>query len=141
MSTCLAHRTALGSAPTAVGAARRYVRGVLQSQRVDEKVTGIVELLTSEIVTNAVLHAEGAGELTLTVTGDTIRVEVDDPSALRPVRRSVGGDAVGGRGLAIVSALARAWGVEPGHHGKRVWFEVDRPGEGQPTLARRINRS
>jgi anti-sigma regulatory factor (Ser/Thr protein kinase) len=100
---------------------------VLSSQRVDEKVTGIVELLTSEVVTNAVLHAHGAGELALTVTGDTIRVEVDDQSGLLPVRQCAGRDALGGRGLSIVAALARAWGVEPMRRGKRVWFEVDRP--------------
>lgn len=126
MSTSLARHTALGSAPAAV-AARRYVREVLQSQRVDEKVTGVVELLTSEIVTNALLHAHAAGELALTVTADTIRVEVDDPSGLQPVRQCAGRDALGGRGLAIVAALARAWGVEPKSQGKRVWFEVDRP--------------
>lgn len=127
MSTSLAHRTPFGSAPSAVGVARRYVRDVLHSERVDEKVTGVVELLTSEVVTNAVLHAHGAGELALTVTEDTIRVEVDDPSGLLPVRRCAGRDALGGRGLAIVAVLARAWGVEPNREGKRVWFEVDRP--------------
>jgi len=127
VSTSLARHTALGSAPAAVGAARRYVREVLQSQRVDEKVTGVVELLTSEIVTNALLHAHGGGELALTVTGDTIRVEVDDPSGLQPIRQCAGRDALGGRGLAIVAALARGWGVEPKRQGKRVWFEVDRP--------------
>ena len=126
MSTSLARHTALGSTHAAVGAARRYVREVLQSQRVDEKVTGVVELLTSEIVTNALLHADGAGELALTVTGDTIRVEVDDPSGLQPIRQCAGRDALGGRGLAIVAALARTWGVEPKGQGKRVWFEVDR---------------
>ena len=126
MSTSLAHRTPFGSAPSAVGAARRYVREVLHSARVDEKVTGVVELLTSEVVTNAVLHAHGAGELALTVTGDTIRVEVDDPSGLLPVRQCAGRDALGGRGLAIVAALARDWGVESKGQGKQVWFEVDR---------------
>lgn len=125
MSTSLARRTLLGSAPATVGAARRYVREALHSQGVDEKVMGIVELLTSEIVTNAVLHAHGAGELALTITGDTIRVEVDDLSGVLPSRRCAGRDAVGGRGLAIVAALARAWGVETKRQGKRVWFEVD----------------
>lgn len=113
-----------------MGAARRYVREVLHSERVDEKVTGVVELLTSEVVTNAVVHAHGAGELALTITGNTIRVEVDDPSGLVPVRQCAGRDALGGRGLAIVATLARAWGVEPRRQGKRVWFEVDRPRRG-----------
>ena len=103
------------------------MREVLHSERVDEKVTGVVELLTSEVVTNAVRHAHGAGELALTITGDTIRVEVDDTSGLLPTRRCAGRDALGGRGMAIVAALARDWGVEPKRQGKRVWFEVDRP--------------
>lgn len=133
MSNSLAHRTPLGSAPGTVGAARQYVREVLRRQRVDEKVTGIVELLTSEVVTNAVVHAHGAGELALTITRDTIRVEVDDPSGLLPVRHRAGRDALGGRGLTIVAALARAWGVEPKRQGKQVWFEVDRPPTGRST--------
>lgn len=119
-------RTPLGGSPTTAGAARRYVRQVLGDHHVNEKVTGIVELLTSEVVTNALLHARGAEELFVFVWPEVIRVEVEDPSSLLPARRLAGVDAVSGRGLTIVNGLARNWGVEMGSRGKRVWFEVDR---------------
>jgi anti-sigma regulatory factor (Ser/Thr protein kinase) len=118
--------TPLGSSPATAGAARRYVRRILSGYDVNEKVMGTVELLTSEVVTNALLHARGAGELSLHVSSTTIRVEVEDPSSLMPARRQAGVEAVSGRGLTIVDGLATSWGVEPGRRGKRVWFEVDR---------------
>jgi len=131
-STQLSRRTPLGSSPASAGTARRYVRGVLGQHHVSEKVTGIVELLTSEVVTNALLHARCAGELAVYVTPTTVRVEVEDPSSLLPTRRRPAADSVTGRGLTIVDRLARSWGVEPGIRGKRVWFEVDREGFTRP---------
>ncbi|MGH8993860.1 MAG: ATP-binding protein [Acidimicrobiia bacterium] len=127
----ISRRTPLGGSPTTAGAARRYVRGVLGDHHVNAKVTGVVELLTSELVTNALLHARGAEELSVHVWPTVVRVEVEDPSSLLPSRRQAGADAVSGRGLTIVDALSRAWGVENGARGKRVWFEVDR-GEDSP---------
>ena len=126
ISTQLSRRTSLGSALASAGAARRYVRGVLANHHVNAKVTGVVELLTSEVVTNALLHARCAGELAVYVSPDSIRVEVEDPSALLPTVQDASIESVSGRGLTIVDGLARSWGVEPGVGGKRVWFEVDR---------------
>ncbi len=122
----VSRRSPLGGSPATAGAARRYVRQVLGDHHVNEKVTGVVELLTSELVTNALLHARHAEELSVFVWPSVIRVEVEDPSALLPTRRRAGVDAVAGRGLTIVDGLSRAWGVEAGARGKRVWFEVDR---------------
>ena len=126
ISTPTSRCAPLGSSPATAGVARRYVRQVLGVHHVNEKVTGVVELLTSEVVTNALLHARSAGALSVYVSPTTIRVEVEDPSSLMPTRRQAGVEAVSGRGLNIVNGLARAWGVEPGIRGKRVWFEVDR---------------
>jgi anti-sigma regulatory factor (Ser/Thr protein kinase) len=119
-------RTTLGATPATARSARRQVRRVLGEHGVNEKVTGVVELLTSEVVTNALLHARSASSLCVRVWPTVIRVEVEDPSSLLPIPRQAGLDAVSGRGLAIVSALAQTWGVEPGPRGKRVWFEVGR---------------
>jgi anti-sigma regulatory factor (Ser/Thr protein kinase) len=126
ISTPTSRCTSLGTSPATAGVARRYVRRVLGGQCVNDKVTGVVELLTSEVVTNALLHARSVGELAVYVSDTTIRVEVEDPSSLMPARRQGGVEAVSGRGLNIVDRLAAAWGVEPGRRGKRVWFEVDR---------------
>ena len=135
ISPTVSRSTRLGSSPATAGAARRYVRGVLSGYDVNEKVMGTVELLTSEVVTNALLHARGAGVLSLHVSSTTIRVEVEDPSSLMPARRQAGVDAVSGRGLTIVDGLAASWGVEPGCQGKRVWFEVDREHPGREIRA------
>lgn len=113
---------------------------MLVDHQVDEKVTGIVELLTSELVTNALVHARGAEGLSVYVWPRVIRVEVDDLSALLPTPRRAGLEAVSGRGLTIVDALARSWGVETGRRGKRVWFEVDRLADGAPVRSRAVSK-
>lgn len=119
-------RTMLTAHPTSVGAARRFVRDVLMSRRVADSVVDTVELLTSEVVTNAILHGRSGPELAVTVAGDAVRVAVQDLSPDVPVRRLGRLDDVSGRGVVIVEELASAWGVEVGRDGsKRVWFEVD----------------
>ncbi|HLF41353.1 MAG TPA: ATP-binding protein [Acidimicrobiia bacterium] len=120
-------RTSLEPSLTSVGAARRFVRDVLITRQVDGSVVDVVELLTSEVVTNALLHARSAEELVVELHASCVRVAITDSSCDWPVRRSIEPDAVSGRGIAIVDALAHAWGVDPiSEGGKRVWFEVVR---------------
>jgi anti-sigma regulatory factor (Ser/Thr protein kinase) len=119
-------KTTLSPYPTSVGAARRFVRDVLSSRRVVDDVVETVELLTSEVVTNAIVHAGSAPELVVRVRRDRVRVEVNDKSPAVPVVRVVDPAAVSGRGMVIVEELAGAWGVEHIPRGKRVWFEVAR---------------
>jgi anti-sigma regulatory factor (Ser/Thr protein kinase) len=111
--------------PTSVGAARRFVRDVLMSRQVPDSVVGIVELLTSEVVTNAIVHGRSGPRLVIQIGEDVIRVAVCDLSADVPVRRRARVDDVNGRGVVIVDELASAWGVECEQDGgKQVWFEV-----------------
>ncbi|MEV6050232.1 ATP-binding protein [Streptomyces sp. NPDC052107] len=56
----------------------------------------------------------------------TVRVEVADSSSRAPVPRCAGGDATGGRGLALVDCLADRWGWSPEGAGKSIWCELDR---------------
>lgn len=116
--------TQLPAALTSARAARAFIRDSLGSL-VDPDVLDTVELLTSEVVTNALLHAGAAPVVALTRPGGRIRVSVEDSSTHWPVRRNVAPTAIAGRGVALVDALASSWGVEllPGA-GKRVWFEV-----------------
>ena len=122
--TCV--RTSLEPSLTSVGAARRFVRDVLVTRQVASGVVDVVELLTSEVVTNALLHALAAEELVVQLSAACVRIEISDSSAEWPVRQTVGVDAISGRGIAIVDALAQSWGVDPATTGKRVWFEVAR---------------
>ncbi|MEW2255792.1 ATP-binding protein [Streptomyces sp. NPDC047869] len=56
----------------------------------------------------------------------TVRLEVADTSSRAPVPRCAGGDATGGRGLALVDCLADRWGWHPEGSGKSIWCELDR---------------
>jgi anti-sigma regulatory factor (Ser/Thr protein kinase) len=83
------------------------------------------ELLVSELVTNAVLHARSSTRVLIEREGTTLRISVFDTSPTRPRLRELGPDAVTGRGLLLVDRIARRWGVDPDAPGKCVWFEVD----------------
>ena len=91
------------------------------------EVVEVVELLISEVVTNAILHTSSPPELKIEVRPDCVRVEVrdTDPQLRARVRSTEDPTATSGRGLAIVDRLATAWGIEtkPGVS-KVVWFEV-----------------
>jgi anti-sigma regulatory factor (Ser/Thr protein kinase) len=114
---------------TSPGEARRFVGDVLRSHGLG---TGdLVEaavLLTSELVTNAVLHTGGTINVDVDLDLTAVRVEVGDTSAEEPVPRDPTTEATSGRGLHLVEAMARAWGVEQQRNdGKVVWFELDVP--------------
>ena len=109
--------------------ARRFVGTRLQSWD-SASVTDIAVLLTSEIVTNAVLHAGPHDSLTATVlnlsqSDGVTRVEVVDANVPLPVVGDRNLDRKSGRGLLLLDALADSWGVTAGGDGKLVWFEVN----------------
>ncbi|HUQ40710.1 MAG TPA: ATP-binding protein [Acidimicrobiales bacterium] len=117
-------RTQLRPDPTSVRAARQFIATALAEWHHEELLDAAV-LLTSELVTNAVLYARTAISIVVDLTGDRLRVEVIDSNPLPPIPRVAGEDATSGRGLALVEALARAWGIDTiPPSGKRVWFEV-----------------
>lgn len=82
------------------------------------------ELLTTELVTNAIVHASSKSQLYLRAAGEVVRVEVTDPDDRLPTMGASDVDALNGRGLVIVNGFASAWGVEPTTGGKTVWFEL-----------------
>jgi len=86
-------------------------------------VTDAAELLVSELVTNAVRHAETGLVLHISVTPG-IRVVVEDTSPDPIQERVAAVDTDAGRGLALVNALSSAWGWESSIFGKRTWFEL-----------------
>ncbi|MCU1501136.1 MAG: hypothetical protein JWM12_490 [Ilumatobacteraceae bacterium] len=82
-------------------------------------------LCVSEVVTNAVLHAERPIRVVAETTNGGIRVEVTDCSDVMPVRRSPDDHSPTGRGLLLLDALTSEWGVEPALNGKTVWFVIE----------------
>jgi anti-sigma regulatory factor (Ser/Thr protein kinase) len=92
-----------------------------------EGVVSDVELLTSEVVSNAVRHAnlDPSQEIVLRIVSDGyVRVEVADPGPPFEAKRRRRGSGSSGWGLFLVDALATSWGVEPEGAGKKVWFEL-----------------
>ncbi len=121
--------TTLEADPVSVSAARRFVvEALVASGRPGDADT--VELLVSELVTNAVLHARSRTELVVQVEGETLRVEVRDTSCNLPTVRAHGRESETGRGLELVELLSDRWGAEldegpeAGGDGKSVWFEL-----------------
>ncbi|KOG32172.1 MULTISPECIES: SpoIIE family protein phosphatase [Streptomyces] len=112
-----------------VAAARAFVRDTLQGWGHPELVDDAV-VLTSELVTNAVIHAGTAADVLCLRSDDSIRVEVADryPEREIPVQsgRSFGSpDRENGRGLLLCAALAHRWGVDYSPTRKHVWFHLD----------------
>jgi anti-sigma regulatory factor (Ser/Thr protein kinase) len=110
--------------PTSVGEARRIVRRLLTTAG-DVDLVDPAELLVSEIVTNAVLHAGTAIDLRCTLIDHSLLVEVDDGGRQLPSSRGYDDSTVcGGRGLVLLEHVAERWGVIPTFGGKTVWFLV-----------------
>jgi anti-sigma regulatory factor (Ser/Thr protein kinase) len=113
----------------APGLARRYLAS--RAAAWPAGLLDLVELLASEVVSNAVLHGHGPVELLLNDDGTRLRVEVGD-GAPGPLPWMPGQPADGheqGRGLLIVDYLADRWGCRPHATapGKIVWFELRYP--------------
>ncbi|MFI7128920.1 ATP-binding protein [Nonomuraea sp. NPDC050153] len=113
----------LPSVPAGVGAARSLVRTELTGWGLERLIDDCV-LIVSELVTNAVRYGGSAYALRLENRTDRLYGEVFDPGDGEPHPCSPDADALSGRGLQIVSAIADDWGVAPADGGKVVWFSV-----------------
>ncbi|MEU3183493.1 SpoIIE family protein phosphatase [Streptomyces sp. NPDC006923] len=115
-------RYQLAPDPAEVARARRLVRGRLLDWGLPDAVEP-AELMVSELVTNAVRHA-GPGRVWLRlVRTDTLLCEVGDDEPAPATLLDAGPDDESGRGLRVVSGLARDWGTSRTPSGKTVWFE------------------
>ncbi|MFJ8540371.1 SpoIIE family protein phosphatase [Streptomyces sp. NPDC093591] len=115
-----------------VASARSFVRDTLQGWGFADIVDDAV-VLTSELVTNAVVHAGTSADVLCLRSDDGVRIEVADryPEREIPLQGSpvnMGSpDREGGRGLQLCAALAACWGVEYTPTHKQVWFQLDLP--------------
>lgn len=115
-----------------VATARSFVRDTLQGWGYSDVVDDAV-VLTSELVTNAVVHAGTSADVLCLRTEDGVRVEVADRYPEREVPMQGTGQSLGspdrenGRGLLLCAALASRWGVDYSPTRKQVWFQLDLP--------------
>lgn len=114
----------LNRSPSEARTARRHVAEVCRCVHPD--VVSMAQLLTSELFTNALDHADGAITLSVVLDSAELRVEVTDHSDGSPVVRDVDVEDEHGRGMLLVDELASAWGAGryPRGRGKYVWFSL-----------------
>jgi anti-sigma regulatory factor (Ser/Thr protein kinase) len=112
-----------GRRPEEVPAARRFIRNALDGH----PVACDAELLTCELVTNAVQHATDAGWVTVAVMrrGAVVHVDViDDGRSGLPHWREATSRDEGGRGFQLVNEIAERWGFLRERASTCVWFEL-----------------
>jgi len=125
----------MAALPQAAGRARAYTRWVLGTWPL-QAVTDTIELLVSELITNALNETGVADEpdhsrlvgkvnpiyLCLSALAETLLIEVWDASSTPPLKRAASGEDETGRGLMLVQALSKEWGSEVlKTGGKVVW--------------------
>lgn len=115
--------------------ARRAVRTTLGPRGVEAETIHRAMLVARELVTNAIVHTPSeAVSLAIGLRPEAVRLEVRDRSPDPPLLRHPEPTSTGGRGLLVVDALARDWGVSRlTGGGKGVWAEIAWPGPGGGT--------
>jgi len=127
-STSPCAHLALTAEPRASVLARAFVREAVADD--DEDLVSEVALLTSELVTNAVIHARTPIEIGVVRDDERVLVAVGDRDLARPEQQPYSIERAGGRGLLIVRELSDSWGVTSYEKGKAVWFTVRRKTDG-----------
>ena len=111
--------------PFATPVARRFVTEALLGWGHHDLVDA-TELVVTEMVTNAVRHSRQRFGVAVSLQADAVRAAVTDPSPRLPTMRAEHPDvATGGRGMHLIAALSRRWGIRLHDGGKTVWAEVD----------------
>jgi anti-sigma regulatory factor (Ser/Thr protein kinase) len=119
------HETEFAPEPSSTRAARTFVEGHLVDHDLDHLVNDVV-LVMSELATNAVQHAGTPYAVMLSSADGSVRLEVRDGSSSGPTLVDASPSDLRGRGLLIVDALSRDWGVAATASGeKAVWAEFD----------------
>lgn len=106
------------------GMARTFVRGLLVEWGVGGEVADDAELLVSELVTNAIIHARTGVALDVTLGDGSIEFGVSDRSSRQVQLRLPSVEAVTGRGIYFLDRLAPGWEVVTRADGKTVRFSL-----------------
>ena len=126
----LLHETrTLSAEACTVPVARHFVVDALRACAWDEDCVGVVALLTTELASNAVLHARSPFRVLVSRMGSEIKISVQDASTRPPenLAHLAGRPGhPGGRGIWIVAELSRNWDTQPERDGKTIWATVTR---------------
>ncbi|WP_329109163.1 SpoIIE family protein phosphatase [Micromonospora sp. NBC_01699] len=122
--------------PTAPGRVRQWLTAQLTAWQVAESVIGAAVLCTSELTTNALLHAGTAARVEIDLSPERLLVSVADQGTRGTVTRARTDTLSSrGRGLGLIEQLSDAWGTDPTVRGSTVWFEI-LIAEGNPDVHR-----
>lgn len=112
--------------PDSVAEVRQFIRSELAD--LPRNLRGRIELLASELATNAVLHAATPFRVVIQAERDAIRVSVIDRGFGEPRMSRPSGTDLHGRGLYMVDLLSSEWGVNQSTRGTSVWFRIKTTG-------------
>lgn len=109
--------------------ARRFVAARLSEQLPagEHEVVATASLVTSELVTNAVVHAHSAVRVSVACDADRVVVEVADRGSGTLTVSALSKAAESGRGLQLMQRLSSAWGVDLRESERAVWCTFPRP--------------
>ncbi|RKN16093.1 histidine kinase [Micromonospora musae] len=116
--------------PTAPSRVRRWLTAQLGEWRVPESLISAAVLCTSELTTNALLHAGTAARVEIDLSAERLLVSVADSGTRGAVTRAQTDTLSSrGRGLGLIEELSDAWGTDPTVRGSTVWFELLLPAD------------
>jgi anti-sigma regulatory factor (Ser/Thr protein kinase) len=114
----------LPAQPMSAPLARSWAEGWLPASPVPAELGDLVQLVLSELVTNAVRQGDGPIRATLDASGAGLMIEVFDSGHRMPELAASAPDATSGRGLHLVDTVCDAWGVREELDGKTVWARL-----------------
>jgi anti-sigma regulatory factor (Ser/Thr protein kinase) len=103
---------------------RRSLRTLLTGWGVAADAVDDALLVVEELVANVIDHARTRFQLAVRLTGRVLHVAVRDGGAGLPHVHPFDPNALRGRGLQVIAALAQRWGCDPDEHGKTVWVDL-----------------
>lgn len=127
MARSTSARLKVPAVPASAGETRHWAVALVREHGAEATATRTVELLVSEVVTNAVKYGAVADAIAVSLrcVDGSVTIRVTDDSTVRPVVRRARPRDLGGRGMELVERLADDWGVEVDpRRGKTVWFRV-----------------
>jgi anti-sigma regulatory factor (Ser/Thr protein kinase) len=108
-----------------IGPARRFAVAALEAAGHGDTADDAA-LVVTELATNAVVHAQSAFTVTITIGEDSVRISVRDRAALPGNGTGPALPAMPLHGLGVVAAMAARWGAGSAGPGKDVWAELRR---------------